>query len=162
MRIERKSLEGAITKVESMTLKDKEKIIDKIHLEQPNLLASVLVMHKMGNSLESIDVLLNILIVSYLALSDSGIRIVKISENLQEKEMTRLVGSVNFTAGLTASGVDDSLQQYIASHKEKYLLNYVLNEIINSGIVHLQHENAKYLMMVGINMVNCISSAELA
>jgi len=162
VRIKKRNLASAILKSKNMTLKEKEQVIDKIYIEQPNLLASVIALHQMGNSLDKIDVLLNILLVTYMALNESGIRLVKISEDLQDKEMTRYVGAVKFTEGLTSSGIENSLQQYIASHKEKYLLAYVLNEMISSGFADLEYENSKYLIMAGVNIVNCISAAKLA
>jgi hypothetical protein len=119
----------------------------------------------MGNSLKQMEVLINILLVSYVALKESGIKISKISkisEDLQDKEMARFVASVKFTEGLSPSSIEDSLQQYVSSQNEKILLAFALNEMLDSGFTHLENENSKYLIMAGINMVNCISAVKTA
>lgn len=162
MRIKKESIEKALLKAQKMSLKEKEHVVDEIFNEQPNLLASVLCLQQIGNSLESIDVLLNILIVAHLSLRESGVKVVKISEQLQEKEMARFVEEVKFTKGLSASGIADSLQQYAASKNEQYLLAFSLNEMMNAGFANLDQEQSKYLIMAGVNIVNCISSVKLA
>lgn len=162
MRIKKKSLADSILKVQQMSMQEKESVFDEIYIEQPNLLASVLVQQQMGNSLKQMEVLINILLVAYVALQESGTKISKISEDLQEKEMARFVASVKFTEGLSPSHVEDSLQQYVSSQKEKILLAFALNEMLDSGFTHLENENSKYLIMAAINMVNCISAAKLA
>jgi len=48
----------------------------------------------MGNSMEQVEVLINILLVPHLALKESGIKIVKISESLQDKEMAKFVATI--------------------------------------------------------------------
>lgn len=162
MRIPQTPLTNAILKTQQMSMKEKESVFDKIFTEQPNLLASILVQQQMGNSMEQMEVLINILLVSHLALKESGIKIVKISESLQDKEMAKFVATIKFTEGLSASNLESSLQQYVASQKEKVLLAYALNEMTEAGFTRLENESSKYLILTGINMVNCISAARLA
>ncbi|MBL4607546.1 MAG: hypothetical protein JKY01_06925 [Pseudomonadales bacterium] len=145
-----------------MSLQEKESIVDEIFNEQPNLLASVLVQPQMGNSLENIDVLLNILIVAHISLKESGVKLRKITESLQESEMAKFVVTVNFSEGLDSSGIVSAIGQYIASQREKYLLVYAFNEMNNAGFCSLKTENYKYLIMAGINIVSCISAGKLA
>jgi len=145
-----------------MSLQEKETIVDEIFNEQPNLLASVLVQSQMGNSLEKIDILLNILIVAHICLKESGVKLKKITEALQETEMGKFVAVVNFSEGLNSARINSSISQYITSQREKYLMAYAFNEMNNSGICSLETENSKYLIMAGINIVNCISVAKLA
>jgi hypothetical protein len=162
MRIQKLVLEQSILKVKSMSLQEKEAIVDEIFNEQPNLLASVLVQGQMGNSLEEIDILLNILIVAHVSLKESGVKLRKITEGLQEIEMAKFVAIVNFSEGLNSANITDSIYQYIISQREKYLLAYAFNEMNNSGICSLETENSKYLILAGMNIVNCISAAKLA
>src|SRR5680860_2803 len=162
MKIKKKSLADSIRKVQQMSMQEKESFFDEIYIEQPNLLASVLVQQQMGNSLKQMEVLINILLVSYVALKESGIKISKISEDLQDKEMARFVASVKFTEGLSPSSIEDSLQQYVSSQNEKILLAFALNEMLDFGFTHLENESSKYLIMAGINMVNCISAVKTA
>lgn len=162
MRIKKPVLEQSILKVKSMNLQEKEAVVDEIFNEQPNLLASVLVQSQKGNSLEQIDILLNILIVAHISLKESGVKLKKITEDLQENEMAKFVAIVKFSEGLNSASIISSISQYIASQREKYLLAYAFNEMNSSGICSLETKNSKYLMMAGINIVNCISVAKLA
>ena len=162
MRIQKSALEQSILKVKNLSLQEKEVIVDEIFNQQPNLLASVLVQSQMGNSLESMDVLLNILIVLHVSLKESGVKLRKITEDLLETEMAKFVAIVNFSDGLNSTSITSSISQYIMSHKDKYLLAYAFNEMNNSGICSLETENSKYLIMAGINIVNCISVVKLA
>jgi len=63
---------------------------------------------------------------------------------------------------LSAFNLESSLQQYVVSQKEKELLAYALNEMTEAGFTRLENESSKYLILTGINMVNCISVARLA
>ncbi|PCI46016.1 MAG: hypothetical protein COB51_08150 [Moraxellaceae bacterium] len=145
-----------------MSLKEKEVILDEIYVEQPNLLGSVVVLNQMGSTLEQMEVLLNILLVAYLALNESGIKIAEVTESEQERELSRFVGHVKFTEGLSSSSELTAIQQYIESHEEKTLLAYVYKEMLESGFHDLKYESSKYLIIAGFNIVNCISAAEIA
>jgi hypothetical protein len=39
---------------------------------------------------------------------------------------------------------------------------YVVNTMIDAGLTKLPNESAKYLMMSGINIVNCVGVTKLA
>ena len=116
----------------------------------------------MDNSLEKIDILLKIFIVAYISLKESRVKIKKITEGFQETEMAKFVAIVNFSEGLNSASITSSINQYITSQREKYLLAYAFNEMNDSGICNLDTENSKYLIMAGINIVNCISAAKSA
>ena len=145
-----------------MNLKEKEVILDEIYVEQPNLLGSVVVLNQIGNTLEQIEVLLNILLIAHLALKESGIKLAKVTEGEQERELSKFMGHVKFTEGLSSSSELTAMRQYIESHEEKILLAYVHKEMLESGFHDLKYENSKYLIMAGFNIVNCISAAKIA
>ncbi len=65
-------LAHALKIVHAMDIKAKELICDELFVQQPNLLASVMVQNQMGNSMNDVDVLLNILIVLHLAMKEAG------------------------------------------------------------------------------------------
>jgi hypothetical protein len=100
LKIKESALIQAIKRSNQMDLIESEKVVDEIYLEQPNLLASVLVQNQMGNKLEDVDVLLNILIVTFLALKYSNVKLEMITENIQEKEMAKFAGHFEFLEGL--------------------------------------------------------------
>jgi hypothetical protein len=60
------------TTVASMDIREKERVCGRIFAAQPNFLSSVLAQRSLGVSMPTIDVLLNILIVLYLATEESG------------------------------------------------------------------------------------------
>ena len=67
-KIKKSALIQAIKRSTQMDLTESERVVNGIYIEQPNLLASVLVQNQMGNKIEVVEVLLNILIVTFLAL----------------------------------------------------------------------------------------------
>ena len=162
MKIDQKSLVSAIKEFEAMTLKQKESIADEIFAQQPNLLGSVLVQSRLGNTMEHVDVLLKILIVLHMALKIAKVKIELVSEDLQDRELNRLVANIKFTEGLSQSLSSKSLHNYVDNHKEKYALAFVFNELVTSGIAHSEVECTKYLMLAGLNIVSCISVSKIA
>ncbi len=161
-KINESSLVQAIKKSSEMDLVESEKVVDEIYIEQPNLLASVLVQNQMGNKIEDVEVLLNILIVTFLALKYSGVKIEKISEKTQEKELARYTGHIGFLEGLNNKTTEVAIKQFTESKSEKALMAYVIGTMLKAGFAKRKNENAKYLVMTGVNIVNCICVAKIA
>jgi hypothetical protein len=161
-KINESSLVQAIKKSSGMDLVESEKVVDEIYLEQPNLLASVLVQNQMGNKIEDVEVLLNILIVTFLALKYSGVKIEKISEKTQEKELAKYTGHIGFLEGLNNKTTEVAIKQFTESKSEKALMAYVIETMLRAGFTKRKNENAKYLVMTGVNIVNCICVAKIA
>lgn len=162
MRINQESLKMAIDAYEKITLKEQENVVDQIYLSQPNLLASVLVLQRFGNSMEHIGEILKILIVLHLALEFAKVKIVLVSELEQDREMNRLVATMKFSEGFSNALAAKSIQNYIENHKEKFAFAFAYNVINVSGILSLREENSKFLVMAGLNLVNCVASAKNA
>lgn len=150
----------AVTKARALTMIEKEAEFDIIYKEQPNLLGSVIVQQQMGNTLEQIEVLLNLLLVVHLSLREAGVQLPTVTEEAQERQLQRLVARVRFSEDLDRSLFDQSVQQMIDDHPEKYLYAYALNEITQAGFASIQKESAKYLMLAGLNLVNCLDEAK--
>ena len=150
----------AIKKAQKMNIPEKERVCDEILIEQPNLLASVLVLNNMGNTLEEVEVLLNILIVLHLAVKESGVRIEKVSEEAQERQLNMLAAIIKFTEGMDSRFVDISINQYFVSQDEKILLAYVLSAMKDAKFFENKKECSKYLIMAGLNLVKCIINAK--
>ena len=158
-RISSENLTSAINKAQNMSLTEKESICDEIFREQPNLLASVLVQQQMGNTLKEVDVLLNILIVLYLAVKEAGLGIGEISELQQEDQLAKLTTSVAFSEGMDSHLVNSSIKQYISNHKEQIMLAYVTDTMKEAGFFKNMRECSKYLVLAGVNLANCVSNA---
>ena len=144
-----------------MNLKEKEEQFDVIHKEQPNLLASILVLHKMGRTYEEMDVLFHILLVAHLALKTSDTRIEMISEDLQEQLMTRYKGHLKFMEDLSEEDRDRALSDYMDNHDEMPLMAYVLKQMKVAGFPYKQDEDSKVLVLCGMNIVNCIAATKI-
>lgn len=153
-------LAAAVKAAAAMSIKEKEQVCDTLYAEQPNLLASVLVLPSLGASMETVDVLLNILIVLHLAVETSGQVLAIVSEEDQERQLRRFTAAVRFTEGLDAGSFAQSIQQTTAYKKEKFLFAYVLDTMQRAGFSDEPSESAKYPMMAGINLVNCIANAK--
>lgn len=158
-QISSENLKSAINRAQNMSLTDKESACDEIFREQPNLLASVLVQQQMGNTLEEVDVLLNILIVLHTAVKEAGVRIEKISELQQEDQLAKLTTSVAFSEGMDSHLVDSSIKQIISNHKAPIMLAYVTDTMREAGFFENMRECSKYLVLAGVNLVNCVSNA---
>ncbi len=153
-------LAAAIVAVKAMDARQKEQVCDRIHAEQPNLLASVLALPRLGVSMQTVDVVLNILIVLTLAIDNSGQRLATVIEADQERELQRLVAIVRFSEGLDAAAMGQSIQQTTAYKRESVLLAYVFDTIQRAGLTDVTDEAAKYAILAAINLVNCIATAK--
>jgi hypothetical protein len=153
-------LAAAIKAVAAMSIKEKEQICGTLYATQPNLLTSVLAQASLGASMETVDVLLNILIVLHLAIEKSGQLLATVSEAEQEHQLQRFTAIVRFTEGLDERSFAQSIQQTMAYKREKILLTYVLDTIQRAGLFDRSRENAKYPMLAAINLVNCIATAK--
>ena len=153
-------LAAAIKAAAAMSIKEKEEICDTLNATQPNLLASILVQASLGVSMETVDVLLNILIVLHLAIETSGQVLATVSQEEQERQLQRFTATVRFTEGLDERSFSQSIEQTTAYKREKFLLAYVIDTMRCAGLVDQQDENAKYQMLAGINLVNCVAAAK--
>jgi hypothetical protein len=155
-------LAAAITTAASMDIREKEHVCDRIFAAQPNLLGSVLAQRSLGVSRPTIDILLNILIVLYLAIEESGQVLAIISEAHQERELQLFTAAIRFTKGLGSDALAQSIKQTIAYRREKFLFAYVVGILRRAGLTDLRSETSKYPILVAINLVNCIATATRA
>jgi hypothetical protein len=165
-RILPKQLATAINKVRSMSLAEKSALTDEIYKQQPNLLASCLVQQRLGANEHAVEFLLNILMVSFQAMKESGHRWPTISEEEQERQLVRLRGAIFFSEDLTDPALAHAARaQYVKNHPEAPLLAYVIREftlwLMELAEKDTESESDKYVMMAGINIVNCIAHAEV-
>ena len=153
-------LAAAIVAVKAMDVRQKEQVCDRIHAEQPDLLASVLALPRLGVSMQTVDVVLSILIVLTLAIDNSDQRLAIVTEADQERELQRLVAIVRFSEGLDAAVMAQSIQQTTAYKRESVLLAYVYDTIQRAGLTDVTDEAAKYAILAAINLVNCMATAK--
>ena len=159
-KVSEKTLGSAVRKTYDMGLAEKESVLDNVYQEQPNLLASVLVLQKFGVSLEKMDVLLNILITLHLAFKESGCFVPKITEHHLERQLILFTSVVKFSEGTGEENIRNSIGQYISSHRENVLFAYVVKELEKANMFNISNDGEKNAVLSGINLVNCLASAE--
>jgi hypothetical protein len=147
----------AATAFAAMTVPQRVTLGDEVFAEQPNLLASVLVQQRMGASLPQIEVLLNLLFVAHQAMKRSGLRWPLITEATQERCLQRLTGRLRFAHGLAPAQFQQALQDAIDDHREPYLLAYAYGHLREHGLLKIDTEPQKYLVLAALNLVDCIA-----
>jgi hypothetical protein len=158
-------LAAAIRKVRFMSLKEKEALAEEIHRRQPHMLASCLVQSRLGVEPAAVEFLLNILLVCYQSMKESGLQWPVITEDEQERQMQRWIGAVQFSEQAVGSTADSAREQY-AQHPEQPLLAFVLSET-NHWLREISERNAaaesdKFVMMASMNLVNCIAGVPVS
>ena len=162
-RITVDNLAAAIRKVRAMSVKEKEALTAEIYLHQPHLLASCLVQSRLGVEQAAVEFLLNILLVCYQSMKESGLHWSVITEVEQERQMQRWIGAVQFSEHAMGSAADGAREQYASQHPEQPLLAFVVGET-NQWLREISERNAeaqsdKFVMMASMNLVNCIAGA---
>jgi hypothetical protein len=156
-RISMRELAAAITKIRAMDMKQKEAFVDELVREQPHMFASFLVQQQMGVSFEKMEFLLEILLICYQAMRESGKRWPLITEDEQDRQMSRYVAAVKFGENLSPALSDRAMQQYIAAHPEQPLLAFVTSELA-AWLGRITPEDTdNYVMLAATNLVNCIA-----
>ena len=156
-RISPQDLARAVNAVRAMDFGEKEALADEVSRVQPHMLASVVAQKELGVSLEKIDFLLDILLVCFQAMKESGLTWVTVTEDEQERQMQRYSAIVE-----SSSCRDELLHQYIDSHPEKWLVAYVSSELTSWLKRIVPEESDKYVMLAAWNLVNCMAFAKLA
>jgi hypothetical protein len=159
-------LAAAILKVRAMNLKEKEALADEIHRSQPHMLASCLVQSRLGVEPAAVEFLLNILLVCYQSMKESGLQWPVITECEQERQMQRWIGAVQFSEHAAGSTAEEARAQYASQHSEQALLAFVVHET-NQWLHEIsqrkaQAESDKFVMMASMNLVNCIAGASIS
>jgi len=160
-RISQDALVNAIRALQTMDMRRKALLADEIFREQPNLLASVLVLRQLGVSLQKIDFALEMLFVCFKAMKASGLVWPIVTEDDLDRQSRRFTAVVQFADDLNERLRDESMRQYLASHPEKLLLAYVQSESVKWLGRIVPEETDKYVMSATWNMVNCIAFVAL-
>ncbi|HET9208174.1 MAG TPA: hypothetical protein VFO28_18180, partial [Burkholderiaceae bacterium] len=111
--------------VNGMSQAQKVALADEIFLQQPNMLASILALPRMGVGMVQLEVPLHILLVTFQAMKLSGRTWPIVTENVQETCMQRLTARARFNDGLPADLANKVVQQFCDEHPERYLLAFV-------------------------------------
>lgn len=155
------ALAKALIAAQAMDLRQKEQLADEVFRAQPNLLGSVLVLPQLGVALSKVDFAVEILLVCFLAMKQSGLSWPVITEDDQERQLQRFVAITHFGDDLNESLRERSMLQYVADHPEKELLAYMTAETSKWLTRIVPEESDKYVMLAIWNLVNCIAFVAL-
>lgn len=147
----------AVVAFDAMTAQQRLALADEIFAEQPNLLASVVVQQRMGANLQQIEVLLNLLFVAHLAIKRSGRRWPLITEAIQDRCLQRLTDRLRLAQGLAPRRLRRAVQGAIDEHREPDLLAYAYGHLNEHGLLTIDTEAQKYLMLAALNLVESIA-----
>jgi hypothetical protein len=144
--------------VNSMDPAQKVRLADEIFAKQPNLLASILVLPRMGVGMVELEVPLHILFVTFQAMKRSGHAWPLVSEDLQDRCMQRLTARARFNEGLPGELANQVVQQFCDEHPERYLLAFVYGYLGQHDLLSVRTDAEKYLLMAALNLVECVAS----
>lgn len=153
-------LAHAIRDVNGMSSAQKVQLADEIFLQQPNLLASILVLTNMGVSTLQLEVPLHILLVTFQAMKRSGHTWPIVQEDVQEQCMQRLTARMRFNEGLPVQIADRLVKQFCDEHCERNLLAFVYGYLGEHDSLHVRNDAEKYLLLAALNLVECIAFVE--
>lgn len=152
----------AMQAVDRMDLRAREALVDEIYACQPTLLGSVLVLPRLGASLEQVEIILNILLVVHQAMRLSGRAWPVVSEDLQERCLNRLVAKMIFLDDLAAPQQEQALQQQVQSHGEPYLLAFVFGRLKDHDLLDVRTDAIKFMVLAAVNLADCVAAARLS
>lgn len=147
----------AMRDVKAMNPAQKVQLADEIYSQQPNLLASILVLTNMGVSTLTLEVPLHILLVTFQAMKHSGYTWPIVQEEVQERCMQRLTARMRFNDGLPAHDANRLTQQFCEEHAERHLLAFVYGYLGEHDLLRVRTDAEKYLLLAALNLIECIA-----
>ncbi|MEY4564293.1 MAG: hypothetical protein RLZZ618_3570 [Pseudomonadota bacterium] len=144
--------------VRAMGVDERLQLADEIFQQQPNLLASVLVLPSLGVTMAQLESVITILFVAWQAMKTSPHQWPLISEDVQQRCLDRLTGRIGFLEGLSGDMLAKATQQQIDEHPEPYLLAFVFGHLGEHDLVSVRTEAEKYLLLAALNLVDCIAA----
>ena len=147
----------AAIEVNRMDQARKVALADEIFLQQPNMLASILVLPRMGVDMAQLEVPIHILLVTFQAMKLSGHKWPVVTEDIQDKCMQRLTARARFNEGLPGDLATQVVQQFCDEHRERYLLAFVYGHLSDHDLLAVRTEAEKYLLLGALNLAECVA-----
>ena len=151
------ALVQAAIDVNGMGPAQKVRLADEIFAVQPNLLASILALSRMGVGMVELEVPLHILFVTFQAMKRSGHTWPVITEDDQERCLQRLTARMRFNEGLPGDLANQMTQQFCDEHPERFLLAFVYGYLGDHDLWRVRTDAEKYLLLAALNLVECLA-----
>ena len=143
--------------VRRMSHDQKVRLADEIYAQQPNMLASILALPRMGVNMAQLEVALHILLVTFQAMKLSGHQWSLVTEDIQDDCLQRLTARARFNEGVPQELAIQVVEQFHNEHAERYLLAFVYGYLGEHDLMAVRTEAQKYLMMALLNLVECVA-----
>ena len=143
--------------VDRMSAQQKVALADEIYIQQPNLLASILVLPRYGVDMLQLEVPIHVLLVTFQAMKHCERALPTISEDVQETCLQRLTSTMRFTEGVPPDLVEQMITKFCVDHPERYLLAFVYGYLGDHDLMQVRTEAEKYLMLAALNLVECLA-----
>lgn len=111
--------------VNRMSAQQKVQLTDEIYVQQPNLLASILVLPRYGVDMQLLEEPIHVLLVAFQAMKHCGNALPTISEDVQETGLQRLTATMKFSEGVSPDLVEHVITKFCVDHPECCLLAFV-------------------------------------
>ena len=143
--------------VRRMSHDQKVRLADEIYAQQPNMLASILALPRMGVDMAQLEVTLHILLVTFQAMKLSGHHWPLVTEDIQDGCLQRLTARARFNEGVPEDLATKVVEQFHYEHAERYLLAFVYGYLGDHDLMAVRTEAEKYLMLGALNLVECLA-----
>jgi hypothetical protein len=143
--------------VDRMSAQQKVELADEIYVQQPNLLASILVLPRYGVDMLQLEVPIHVLLVAFQAMKHCGHALPTISEDVQEICLQRLTATMKFTEGVPPDLVAQMITKFCVDHPERYLLAFVYGHLGEHDLLRVRTDAEKYLLLAALNLVECVA-----
>ncbi len=143
--------------VRRMSHDQKVRLADEIYAQQPNMLASILALPRMGVDMAQLEVTLHILLVTFQAMKLSGHHWPLVTEDIQDGCLQRLTARARFNEGVPEDLATKVVEQFHNEHAERYLLAFVYGYLGDHDLMDVRTEAEKYLMLGALNLVECLA-----
>ena len=143
--------------VDRMDVQHKVEMADEIRVQQPNLLASILVLPQFGVDMQQLEVPIHVLLVAFQAMKHCGRALPTISEDVQETCLQRLTATLKFSEGVPPDLVEQMITKFCVDHPERYLLAFVYGHLGQHDLLRVRTDAEKYLLLACLNLVECVA-----
>lgn len=150
-------LADAARRVQRMSFSERERLAEEIHARQPNLFFSVLALQGFEVPIQHIEVVLTLLMVLHVAMQASDKTWPVISEEIQDRGLKRIAARARLAERLPAKLQAQAAAHTIARHPEQPMLAYAFAILREHGLLEVQTESHKMLMLAAINLVESIT-----
>ncbi len=115
--------------VNRMSAQQKVELTDEIYVQQPNLLASILVLPRYGVDMQLLEDPIHVLLIAFQAMKHCGHASPTISKDVHETCLRRLTATSKFSKGVPPHLFVQMITQLCVDHPERYLLAFVYGHL---------------------------------